>query len=324
VSDTSAGAPSHADRAELRHDLLNPVNVLDGAVAGLLESDLDEAQRGWVRLIQSATARLRDVADHLDRYDAARLADGRARFADLLSIAAARVAKPFDRARLVATIEEVAGARPLRVLLVDDSADLARLVEAYLSHTGWTLDVVDTGERAVAQATTEPYDVVLMDVDLPGLDGAAAAHTIRAADLARGVAPTPIIAMTAFDPDSGRDTAGPDRRPTTVSPQPSDVAPVVVLDDPEVAPLVPQFLELRRADVRAFRDALRTGAYAAIQFAAHKMKGTGRGYGFDTISQLGGQLEVAAHEQDVERMTRLIDELDGYLSRVRLVGGAAP
>lgn len=313
--------PRVAERAALRHDLLNPLNVLAGAVCGLVESDLSDTQRSWVQMIQAAIAHLEDLANHLDRYEETPLAEGRARFADLLSIAAARVAKPFDRTQLVRAIESVTDRRPLRVLLVDDSADLARLVETFLSRTGWTLDVVDTGERAVAQATTAPYDVVLMDIDLPGVDGATAAHAIRAADLARGVPPTPIIAMTAFDPGSGDEPDGSTDACDAPAAQPSrlDAAPVVTIDDPEVAPLVPAFLELRRADVRAFRDALRTGAYPAIQFTAHKMKGTGRGYGFIALSRLGGELEVAAHEQDIARMTALIDELDDYLARVRIV-----
>jgi CheY-like chemotaxis protein len=312
-------------RAALRHDLLNAVNVLAGAATGLVDGGLTDAQHGWLRMIQTATTRLQEVANNLDRYDGATLADGRQRFADLLSIAAARVAKPFDRTRLVSAIEAVAGKRPLRVLLVDDSPDLARLVETYLNRTGWTLEVVETGERAVSKATTEPYDVVLMDVDLPGLDGATAAHAIRAADLARGVPPTPIIAMTAFDPDSGEAGDTEDASAVSSTPTASHEGPILIaIDDPEIVPLVPDFLEMRRADVRAFRESLQAGAYAAIQFTAHKMKGTGHGYGFTAISRLGGELEVAAHRQDVAEMARLIDELDSYLSRVRVTAGAMP
>jgi CheY-like chemotaxis protein/HPt (histidine-containing phosphotransfer) domain-containing protein len=316
----SSGGMSQAALDALRHDLLNPLNVVAGATTGLLESELSEAQRAWVQMIQSATARLHDVIRGAERYDTGVLAEGRARLADLCSIAAARVGKPFDRQRLVEAIEAVAGHRHLRILLVDDSPDLALLVTTYLAPTGWTLDVVETGERAVVQATTAQYDVVLMDIDLPGLDGATAAHAIRAADLARGVSPTPIIAMTAFDPgQSSAPTPADGRTAVEGARAPTAMPHVVTIDDPEIAPLVPEFLELRRADVRAFRDALAAGAYAAIQSTAHKMKGTGRGYGFDTISRLGGALEVAAHEQDVDTMRQLIDELDDYLSHVSVV-----
>jgi len=186
---------------QLRHDLLNPINVLMGAATGLRRNDLTDAQAGWVRLLESATARLRDIAGNIERYHDVRPIDGQARLADLCSIAAARIGKPFARERLMDAIDAVSTRRTLRILLVDDSPEMALLVRAYLDGTPWTVDEVGSGEDAVARATTENYDVVLMDIDLPGLDGTAAAHAIRAADLARGASPTPIIAMTAFDSD---------------------------------------------------------------------------------------------------------------------------
>ena len=189
-----------APPSDLRHDLLNTINVLIGATAGLAAGELTDAQRGWLRMIESATSRLSSLAERMGRETRARSDDGQARFADLCSIAAARVAKPFDRQRLLDAIRSVGGGAPLRILLVDDSPELVQVVRSYLEDTPWMLDDVENGERAVARAAVEHYDVVLMDIDLPGLDGTAAAHAIRAADLARGASPTPIIAMTVFDP----------------------------------------------------------------------------------------------------------------------------
>jgi CheY-like chemotaxis protein len=201
--------------SQQRHDLLNAINVLIGATAGLRAGDLTEAQRAWIRMLESATARMVRVAESMGRGDREQAAEGQARFADLCSIAAARVGKPFDRQRLLEAIHEVAGGKAGRVLLVDDSPELVHVVRSYLDGTPWTLDDVENGERAVARAAAENYDVVLMDIDLPGLDGTAAAHAIRAAELARGASPTPIIAMTAFDPEPARRSRsedGEDRR----------------------------------------------------------------------------------------------------------------
>jgi CheY-like chemotaxis protein len=327
---------SEASLRQLRHDLLNPLNVLIGSTAALLQTELTEAQQQWVRMLQTTTNRLLDIVEHVDAYQHSPLVEGRARLADLCSIAAARVGKPFDRERLVRTIEHVAGRRRLRILIVDDSPELSLLVRTFLREMPWELDFVDNGERAVAKATTEQYDVVLMDIDLPGLDGATAAHAIRAADLARGASPTPIIAMTAFDqtdeafgpvstrsaPSQGRDDtfAAFGEAPETAG---QDAAPdpeVVTIDDPEIAPLVPGFLEHRRSDVALWRQALEAGDFGTIQSNAHKLKGTGRGYGFVALSRLGGELEYAAHQQDRERARSLIDELDGYLARVKVIG----
>lgn len=294
---------------KLRHDLLNPLNVLLGATKALLDTELTASQQSWVQMISSTTTKLLGIAEGLDDYRGQPIVEGQARLADLLSIAAARVAKPFTRERLRSAIESITGRRALRVLLVDDSPELVQLVHTFLGDTGWTIDVAETGERAVAQATSEHYDVVLMDIDLPGLDGATAAHAIRAADLARGASPTPIIAMTAFDQTS------PDLQSSKVA---TTEPEVITIEDPEIAPLIPEFMENRRADVVAFRDALRTGDYARIQSSAHKMKGSGRGYGFTVVSRIGAELELAAHQQKVGKMSALIDELDAYLSKVHV------
>jgi CheY-like chemotaxis protein len=294
---------------QLRHDLLNPLNVLIGATGALSSSDLNETQRTWVRMIASTAERLQTIIDNLEVYRDAPAVDGQERLADLCSIAAARLGKPFDKSHLLDTIHSVAGRKHLRILVVDDSPELATLVRSYARDTGWDVDVVESGERALAQATTERYDVVLMDIDLPGLDGATAAHAIRAADLARGTSPTPIIAMTAFDPQPAATSTA-----NTLASSPD----IVRIDDPEIAPLVPAFLENRRAEVTMYRQALDQDDYARIQASAHKMKGTGRGYGLIAISRIGSDLELAAHQKDAVAMRRLIDELDAYLQRVRI------
>jgi HPt (histidine-containing phosphotransfer) domain-containing protein len=119
--------------------------------------------------------------------------------------------------------------------------------------------------------------------------------------------------MTAFDPDSSSAAA-----PRPAADDHNAHGDVVHIDDPEIAPLVPQFIEHRKAEVAMYREALVDGELGRIQSSAHKMKGTGRGYGLDVVSRIGGELEVAAHENDVPRMTALIDELDAYLKRVRI------
>jgi CheY-like chemotaxis protein len=297
---------------QLRHDLLNPLNVLIGATRALRQTALNEAQQPWVRMLESSAQQLQAVIDRMHEYPHATAVDGQERLADLCSIAAARVSKPVDRARLLSTLRALVGTSKARILLVDDSPEFAMLIRAYLADTGWELDVVDTGERAVAQATLERYDVVLMDIDLPGLDGATAAHAIRAADLARGASPTPVVAMTAFD------TENPAPQPPGAG---ADAASVTLPEmDPEIAPLVPAFLENRRAEIQMFRRRLDAGDFAHIQSSAHKLKGTGRGYGFPEISRLGAELEFAAHQQDTAETMRLVDELEDYLESVRALG----
>lgn len=86
---------------QLRHDLLNPLNVLVGATSALQSSDLNETQRTWVRMIAATTERLQAIINDIETYRDSPALDGEERLADLCSIAAARVGKPFDRAHLL-------------------------------------------------------------------------------------------------------------------------------------------------------------------------------------------------------------------------------
>jgi CheY-like chemotaxis protein/HPt (histidine-containing phosphotransfer) domain-containing protein len=231
--------------------------------------------------------------------------DGVNQLADLCSIAEGRVDKPFDREELLAVIKKLAPVAAPRILLVDDAPDIALLVRAYLKDTRCTVDVVADGERAVAQASSQPYDLVLMDIGLPGLDGATAAHAIRAADLARGAKPTPVVAMSAV-------ASRLEKPPTPSNPD------VVVLEDPDTAPLVPGFLQNRREDVDAIRTLIDAADFGRVQALGHKMKGTGKSYGFAEISRIGAAIELAAHQNDAIALERLVNDLSDYLDRVKV------
>jgi len=87
--------------------------------------------------------------------------------------------------------------RPLRILLADDSPDNRLIVKAFLQKTPFQIDEAENGERAVAKVTSNDYDLVLMDIQMPILDGFAATRTIREWEKSRGRRPVPIVALTA-------------------------------------------------------------------------------------------------------------------------------
>ena len=302
--------------ARLRHDLLNPLNVLFGMTSVLLESELTEAQRTSVQACRNAAQQLLEIAKRLETYQQLQSAiDGPTQLADLCSIAAARVDKPFDRDTLVSVIQRLAPVPAPRILLVDDAPDIALLVRAYLKDTKCSIDVVADGERAIAQASSQPYDLVLMDVDLPGLDGATAAHAIRVTDLARGAKPTPVVALSAVASRFATDSAGVLREG---QPPPSPHRDVVTLHDPDTAPLAPTFLQNRREDVETMRALIEAAEFGRVQSIGHKMKGTGTSYGFPIISRIGAQIELAAHQNDAATLERLVKDLEEYLRCVKV------
>jgi signal transduction histidine kinase/CheY-like chemotaxis protein len=85
-------------------------------------------------------------------------------------------------------------ARPLRVLVAEDNRVNQKLVERVLAKQGHRVVLVDDGQRAVEAASQSLFDLILMDVEMPRMDGLAATRAIRAAvDSPR----VPIIALTA-------------------------------------------------------------------------------------------------------------------------------
>ena len=82
--------------------------------------------------------------------------------------------------------------------------------------------------------------------------------------------------------------------------------------------LVPDFLANRRADVDRLRNHIEAGEFDPIRAIGHKMKGTGRGYGFPRISEIGRALESAGADGDKGRARAATDALEAYLERVRV------
>ena len=94
---------------------------------------------------------------------------------------------------------------------------------------------------------------------------------------------------------------------------------VIVHVDPEIADLIPGFLENRHKDAQTMGAALSKGDFETIRVLGHSMKGAGGSYGFDAITDIGKSLEQAAKESDVERIAQSLHELSGYLDRLEVV-----
>lgn len=100
---------------------------------------------------------------------------------------------------------------------------------------------------------------------------------------------------------------------------PEGSAKVTVYIDPDLAEIVPGFLENRRRDVQILQTALQQNDLETIRVVGHRMKGDGGGYGFNTISAIGETLELAAVRQDRPAIERLTLELNDFLTRLDVV-----
>lgn len=81
------------------------------------------------------------------------------------------------------------------VLVVEDNDKNLKLVRAVLEHAGYQVRSAGTAEEGVAAAAADPPDLVLMDLQLPGMDGVSALAALRAEP---GTAGIPVVALTAL------------------------------------------------------------------------------------------------------------------------------
>jgi PAS domain S-box-containing protein len=86
---------------------------------------------------------------------------------------------------------------PAKLLVAEDSSDNRLLVQVYLKGSPYQLTFEEDGKAAVEGFAVSDFDLILMDVRMPVMDGLAATRAIRALERVRGAVPVPIIALTA-------------------------------------------------------------------------------------------------------------------------------
>ncbi|MDD3846578.1 MAG: ATP-binding protein [Syntrophorhabdaceae bacterium] len=88
--------------------------------------------------------------------------------------------------------------RPLSILLVDDSEDNRLLVQSFLKKMPYKIDEAQNGRIAVEMFRESAYDIVLMDIQMPVMDGYEATRQIRQWERSQGRRATPVLALTAY------------------------------------------------------------------------------------------------------------------------------
>lgn len=108
-----------------------------------------------------------------------------------------------------------------RILIVDDDAIVRDTMVALLSFYGFSVSVAASGEEAVDQVRRSGFDGIVMDINMPGIDGLTACRQLREAGVA-----TPIIALTGM-PNSPQTRELREKYGVTVMVKPPDVDALV-------------------------------------------------------------------------------------------------
>jgi CheY-like chemotaxis protein/HPt (histidine-containing phosphotransfer) domain-containing protein len=239
---------------------------------------------------------------------------------------------------------------PLRILLVEDSIDNCTITVAYLAETPYVVEVAANGAIACVMFKAGRYDLVLMDRQMPVMDGLTATRAIRQWESLNQRPVTPIIALTASALKGDREqclSAGctafltkPIRQDVLLhaiaqhasvqhaNVQHAGVAraatreeriqalEMIVPTNPQIVERIPTFLQNRRNDVVAMLDALTRDDYKTVERLGHNMRGTGASYGFQAITDLGAAIEEEAGNVDASASRHWVDELSVYLRKL--------
>jgi HPt (histidine-containing phosphotransfer) domain-containing protein len=89
--------------------------------------------------------------------------------------------------------------------------------------------------------------------------------------------------------------------------------------DKDLEDLIPGYIENRRKDIASIREALGKNDLETIRILGHSMKGSGGGYGFDAITDIGKRIEEAAKKMEKEEIMRQISALSEYITSINIV-----
>ena len=203
-----------------------------------------------------------------------------------------------------------------RVLVAEDNPENVVLLQAYLHGLPLSLDFASNGVEAFEKRRQNEFDLILMDIQMPVMDGYVATREIRTWERQHQRARVPIVALTAHalsgaaqeSKDAGCD--GHVSKPVEKQDLVDAIARFAAASRPASAPppaapsgieaLRPRFLANRKGELVKLREALAARDFNTIRIIGHNCKGIGKGYGYPEISELGAAIETAARACDTD------------------------
>ena len=231
---------------------------------------------------------------------------------------------------------EPAGLRG-RVLIAEDNPINQRVIVLKARHLGVETQVVENGEQAVDAALAEPYDLILMDMQMPVMDGVTAVRTLREKGY-RG----PVVALTANSTQEDRQAcldAGCDdflskpienalfaetlRRYLRIAVEApiepiEALVPALLRQDPGLHELVGHLHARFVAYCAALQAALAADDHEAIRQIARQMKSAGSDYLSPQLTELVGQLEFAATVGNSQTVREVVGALETLVQRIEV------
>jgi CheY-like chemotaxis protein len=250
---------------------------------------------------------------------------------------------PKREPEVIPVLDEPPPIKPLNILLVEDGLMNQKIALALLEKWGHRVTIANNGREALSETDTQKFDLVLMDVQMPEMDGFEATQVIRAREQKTGEH-VPIVAMTARAMmgdrekclQSGMDSyvAKPIRRrelygaiapffaaqrdgtSQDINISWSKVLQLVNGDRQIIAELIDTYrIEVPKL-VASIENAARALDAKALRLAAHTLKGSMRLFGVASVSSLVEAIESQGESGVLENLQPRIDELKLQLKRL--------
>lgn len=228
----------------------------------------------------------------------------------------------------------------LRILVVDDNAVNRQVAQRMVEKLGFQVDAADDGQQAIDLHNAHPYDLILMDCQMPNLDGYQATQRIRAQEGASRR--TPIVALTACStPDewkkcqaSGMDdfitkplrprilqqTLGNWLRPVATEPPASSPADeldaVRAMFGQNFAELATLYLTDSPTHIAALHEAGAARDYSRVAKVAHAFSGSCASIGASGLSLLCKDMEMRAKANTLGNGEAILMEIDAEYARI--------
>jgi len=225
------------------------------------------------------------------------------------------------------------------VLIVDDVLENRMLLEALLKKAGYDVSFASDGYEAVEVADSTKFDVILMDIQMAGMNGLEATRTIHAHALN---ADTPVVAMTAsvteqdealcFDAGCDDFVRKPIKKDILMrkvwrfiqqqkqikGARRGDKITSFLADDPDYQKTIVTFIGNLPARIEEMQQALDEENLKELAFKAHALKGLGGFAGFPIYTELAKSIEASIKESELDEIRQKLDEMVDLCQRTGL------
>ena len=229
------------------------------------------------------------------------------------------------------------------ILLAEDNTDNQALISMYLKSMEAEVKIVSNGKEAIDAVSTGSFDLILMDMQMPVMDGIEAVTRLRESGYEGAIAAltanamkedrlrcmaagcndfvtkpinrTDLIAVVAKYLTNGKVD---DNSSQDVEFSGSSIESTMLVDDPDFLPLLKGFIENLGVSVTRLTSYAAEKNWVELKLLIHQVKGLGGGYGYPMLTDLAIEIELQAGNEDHKKVSDLIQQLQVMYKSIQI------